>query len=317
MFNISKKIFRTRDIIVVVILIIGATFVVQNYSQLRNFILTNLSFSCPLPIEYSVGSYDSRFGISKETFLSDIEEAVGRWNDVLGKELFKRSTDGGLKINLIYDERQKETQVLNSLNLSISDKRSSFDQIKSKYDSLKVSYNQIKAGYDSMMADFEVKLNSYNDSIKYWNDRGGASKKAYSALNNEQEELKSTHDELDKILADLNNLTGTINILANTLNRLAKELNIDISMYNHGGQTVSKEFEEGDYESDINGTRINIYQFGDKQKLINVLTHELGHALSIEHNDSPLSIMYRLNQDTNQQVTAEDIAFLKDRCSNL
>jgi len=41
---------------------------------------------------------------------------------------------------------------------------------------------------------------------------------------------------------------------------------------------VGGEFEEGAYQSDQNGEKIDIYHLINQAKLIRVLAHELGHA---------------------------------------
>ncbi|MGO9139739.1 MAG: matrixin family metalloprotease, partial [Syntrophales bacterium] len=46
------------------------------------------------------------------------------------------------------------------------------------------------------------------------------------------------------------------------------------------------------------------------------LAHEFGHALGLKHNDNPQAIMYRLMQSDSLNLAPDDIAALKERCSN-
>ena len=59
---------------------------------------------------------------------------------------------------------------------------------------------------------------------------------------------------------------------------------------------------------------ITIHQFGNNDRLVRVLTHELGHALGLGHNETPGSVMYRLTQSDSSELAPSDISALKARC---
>src|SRR6185436_11415335 len=71
---------------------------------------------CTKPVLYSLGTFDKRFGMSQEVFISALKEAEDIWEKPLGQDLFAYDgAKGDLKVNLIYDYRQKATKDLSSI----------------------------------------------------------------------------------------------------------------------------------------------------------------------------------------------------------
>ena len=113
-----------------------------------------------------------------------------------------------------------------------------------------------------------------------------------------------------------NTLSGgmeIINALGAEVNKLARNLNLQVETFNDIGGN-GEEFDEGEYADNGAGKMINVYQFDSWSKLLRVLAHELGHARGLPHVEDPASIMYRLNQSTNEKLTASDMAALKKLC---
>ena len=71
--------------------------------QARDFLAYKLSFSlCDKPIAYKVDTVDSKFNLSRDEFISDVDQATKIWENPSGKDLFVYDPKAELSINLIF-----------------------------------------------------------------------------------------------------------------------------------------------------------------------------------------------------------------------
>ncbi len=276
--------------------------------------LLNRLQPCQRPILYSIANLDPRFGLTKTELLNDIGLAEKIWESPINKQLFEYSPSGDLKINFIYDYRQKATDALRKIGLVINDDQSTYNALKAKYDLLVASYNQEKAQLVTLTTTYNADKSAYEQAVNYWNGQGGAPKAEYNALEQKRIDLNNQVAVINQVESSLNASVDTINSAGIILNKLIATLNLQVSTYNTVGASTGKEFNEGEYVSDASGTAINIFQFNDTNQLVRVLAHELGHALGLGHLNNPKAIMYYLNEGMNEKLTADDLAALKKAC---
>lgn len=270
---------------------------------------------CTVPVTYSLGRFDSRFNISQTEFLQALDQAEKVWEIFPERNLFRQTDNGNLKINLIYDARQEATIKLQQLGLTITGDKTSYNLLQTNYASLQGIYLKQKNQLDSQLASFNKRKAKYESDVSYWNKQGGAPAAEYKRLNQEKAALSSEVNIINQTQGALNRTVDSLNTMATVLNRQAQELNLNVEKYNTIGRQTGEEFEEGEYVRDMDGTRINIYQFENKAKLVRVLAHELGHALGLDHIDDSKAIMYRLNQSKNEDLAPSDISALQKFCN--
>ncbi len=265
---------------------------------------------CTSPITYRIGTFDTRFGITEKAFLDSVEKASSVWSESAGKELFMYDPKGKLTINLIYDERQKTTQQNQELQADIKKTAELASSIKQEYETLEADLAVRKNDYEAELRQFEAQQNAYEADVTYWNSRGGAPENEYQALKRKENELKASAQILEQKRLSLNAKVDQVNAFIQKYNLLVRDANEDISTIN---QRAGKEFQEGTYDPNTN--TINIYEFSTTYKLLRILAHELGHALSLDHNQNPASIMYELNQANTLTLSPNDEEALKTLCN--
>lgn len=282
-----------------------AAFAYYTYTKLRP------ETPCAQPITYTIGEFDDRFGISREDFLLQVDAATKIWEKPIGVDLFKYDPNGELKINLIYDSRQQTTQKNQQLQSTVQGGKTDAASVQAQYQALKAKYEQEKSAYATAAATLTADQKKYEAEVQYYNSKGGAPKSEYERLNTEKESLVTRQQQLELQRQNLNAEVVQINDMIDKYNLLVAHVNEVVTDIN---STAGKEFNEGLYVRDSAGTHIDIYEYSTKVKLLRVLAHELGHALGLDHNDNPKSIMYALNQSTTEVLSADDLSALKARC---
>lgn len=252
---------------------------------------------CSRVIEYDVGTFDERFGIKKEAFITYVELAEIPWEEKADKQLFRYVPGAEFKINLIWSEEQERLYKGEGLEEDLDSVQESIDTVQGRYQSA-------VSRYERATKDYEQKLHRYERDVTYWNGKGGAPTAEYDQLQNQAKSLEKKANEVGLLLANVN--------------KLADENNQRVGDYNNGVAEYNNLFNKG-HEFDAgntDGTEINVYTYDGVRELQTLLTHEFGHVLGIDHVEDEGSVMYYLLNSKNQkgELSNVDIAALELTC---
>jgi len=267
---------------------------------------------CSKPLEYAIGNVDQKFGISQDELKDLAAQAAAVWNKADGRTLLVYNSEAVFKINLVYDNRQEQSDAAAQLEQNLQSLEATNEALDQQYDSLSADYKKRVDAYNRDVAEYKKDLEKYNAEVSYWNSQGGAPGDEYDKLKNEKNDLEDEYAKIDKERTIINNLTKQVNSLAKKENQVVTNYNNTISTYKSQYGDM-QEFEKGVFD----GQEIDIYQFKKTADLRLTLVHELGHYLGLSHTENSKSIMYYLigDQDMNTPtLTEEDLDALKNIC---
>lgn len=268
---------------------------------------------CKKPISYSIGELDPRFGLSKDAFLKDIEQAERMWERQASKELFTYNASSTFTINLKYDERQATTDKAKRITQSLENTSQTRESLLKQYESAHSAYSVASQLYDQHRIEFDASATAFREKVEQYNKSGGAPEDEYKKLQDEQQNLNDRYTALEQERIHLNSLAAQVNKLADTESGIVATYNQTVQSFNDefAGQ---REFDQGEYT----GNAITIYEFTKNNDLVLVLTHELGHALGIGHVLDPQAVMYFMVNKKNvhaKGLAADDIDALRAQCT--
>jgi hypothetical protein len=265
---------------------------------------------CRTPIRYRIGTLDSRFGLTREQLRRAVEDAAGLWEGAAGRKLFLYDSKGPLGINLVYDDRQENTQRRAAIRASVSEKLKAADAVGEELRPLRDRFRNLDTAFSSEASAYKQAEQDYNQTVAQWNGKGGAPEDTYAWLDKRMRALRRQAASLETEKLALKHLADEINVLVDKHNILVRRANAEAN----AASEADAVFEEGRYIREGRDERIDVYQYDGETALLAVLAHELGHALGIGHNGNPASVMSPLIHMERLALTAEDVDGLKTAC---
>jgi hypothetical protein len=245
---------------------------------------------CAAPKTYSIGAFDPKFGISRADFLDAMQDAAAVWNTAAGKAVLAYDVSGTLPVNLMYDTRQEAVE----LRSVIDAEQAAYESKAASVEAARAALKEKQQVYESLKASIEARRSSIATPADRTN------------FNRDVRALNATAQ-------DLNAQSRILNEQIAELNLLAAKTNAKVETYNTAN--VHTDFDQGRYVSDDAGERITIYEFENKAELTRALAHEFGHALGLDHNENPKSIMYPYNKGGGLELSDEDLAAFREACA--
>jgi hypothetical protein len=271
---------------------------------------------CQEPLTYSIGTVDARFGVSRQEFTDAAGKAAAIWGKPYGRALFREETNGRIEVNLVYDYRQEAADKLKKLHYAIGTTKGTYDEMKVRFENLKAEYESKNSALAIDSHVYNRRLGAHNAEIEAGRQRGPVTEAVYRRLTAETGELNSMRENLQARREEITKIADILNSMTVVINDIAANYNVDVVKSHDASNRLGSEFCGGDYVSKDGKQTITIYQFDDDNKLVRVLAHEFGHALGLKHNDNPKAIMYRIMQSDSLSLASDDIAALKERCSD-
>lgn len=302
-----------RFIIFLVLLIVLGFFTSQrilNPQLNHNSVADRIQHPFDTRLRYKIGEIDPRFGISQDQLKTIIQQAADIWDVGTSKQYFSYDPNAQLTINLIYDQRQADSQArqleLNRLDQSksLSDlERQKLKQLETDLDFQHRQIEQVKSHYQSQ-------LDHYNQQMQRFNQTQSRSEGLRDYLQTQKQQLENQQLNVQHQIDTFNANVERLNQQVDAINRMNDQFNASVANFNQHFQ--AKQFDKGLF----NGREINIYQFQNQEDLRLTLAHELGHGLGLLHSDDPQSLMYPILEKQNFKdfvLTQADLDLLKHR----
>jgi len=240
-----------------------------------------------LPLAYSVGAVDHRFGIEPHRVLASAERARQVWEQAAGRRLFRYDSAAALKVVLVYDWRQEKLLDAVKARETLDKSGRSFDELQSEHNQEVRLLGEARDALEAQAARLSERVARYNARVARWNESARRSEGERRALEAEKRELGDEQDELARRGAELNRRGAELNHLAGTINGVIRAHNLEVETFN--GQMVrTRDFEKGAFD----GKAITVYEFENEGDLTLLLAHEFGHALGLPHVDDPTAVMF-------------------------
>ena len=261
-------------------------------------------------LRYKIGTIDPRFHINEDQLKNVIQQAADIWFMGTSKQYFIYDPNAQLSINLIYDQRQAESEARRNEISRLEHTKSATNAERQKLRVSESDLNMQQRQVEQMKVSYQARLEHYNQQVQKFNQSQNRSPAIRDYLETLKQQLETDQINIQQQINQFNLNVAQLNQQVNTINHMNDQFNASVDQFNVRFQP--RQFDKGVF----NGREINIYEFENLDDLRLTLAHELGHGLGLMHSNDPESLMYPIleKQDfKNFHLKAADLALLNTR----
>jgi hypothetical protein len=283
---------------------------------------------CSVPLAWQVAELDERFGLTREDAEDAVRLAGMLWEDGMGRRLFTRDDRRGFPIRFLWDARQEETGERTRQDRELAEAARAIQEERIRVEALHRLLDEDRSRMESRLDAYRQRQEAHRREVERWNEQGGAPEE-------ERRRLQAVSDTLEAERQALEHEAQEMNRRVDGANRATAELNRRVDEQNRNQARVralfpSQLIQSGTFRESrrtLAGRVISvereivIHQFDDRDHLILVLAHELGHALGLGHTGVPGSVMADASgpdsRDGPPALSPSDLALLRSVCPGL
>jgi hypothetical protein len=233
---------------------------------------------CATPLAWRVGDIDPRFDLTVPEVRQAVEEAVWVWETAVDRQLFRHDPEADMAVDLVYDARTDTHDRQRQLGVELA-------RIEEDLEFHQASLDRLRARLRA-------------DSLAHREQRSAETAARYRA-------------SVDRF----NRAVDLYNAAVRRHDEARRELEASPSELSVGSLHSEKKTRGGR----VTETRrtVSIAYVGSHAELILILTHELGHALGLDHvgADAVMAASYRHDElDYPVRLQPRDIAALERLC---
>ncbi|MDR2860983.1 MAG: matrixin family metalloprotease [Syntrophobacterales bacterium] len=277
------------------------------------FVCPSYSGPCGKVVTYRIGEVDGRFGISRSEFSRLVKKAAEVWSVPFSADLIQETSNGRILIEMVYDHRQDASGKMQRIGADAKEDLKTYKGLKDRHDKLQKEHAREKGKWEQDAAEYRRRLQVYREEKVASLHRGRVSEETLKHLEREHAALNAMRDELQKRQGELKELAAKKDELIPQMQGVAERHHDNASSYRKESERLGGEYGKGVYHRWDKS--ITLYQYHNKDNLVQLIAHEFGHTLGIRHINDPNALMYPYDTGRKiEKLSPADIAALKAKC---